>query len=97
MIVNRHAEKALVSMGHRMPVPASVIIHRLKSEPAPSGSKAIEVCQLKSAVGHPDGSNGDTVVVVIRDARVITAMLRRSWNQPFTPESMRVDEIERWK
>lgn len=35
-------------------------------------------------------SNGDTVVAIIRDKKVITYMFRRS-TQPFTPEALRVD------
>lgn len=34
-------------------------------------------------------SNGDTVIAIVRDKRVITYMFRRS-TQPFTPEALHV-------
>lgn len=97
MIVHRHAAKALVALTQRMPVPASVVIARLESTEAPDGSLAIEVCRLKFAVGNSTSSNGDSVVVIVRDGTVVTAMLRRSWNQPFNPAALRVDEVTSWR
>ena len=97
MMVNRHAEAALVALGDRLPVPASVILARLRAmEPEASRSSAIEVCRLQYAFGTSSSSNGDSVVVIIREGVVITAMLRRSWAQSFTPEALRVDTVERW-
>ena len=95
MKMRRHAEVALVAMGSRMPVPASVIIERLKNEPAPKTSTAIEVCRLQFAVGT-DRSNGDSVVVIVRKGTVMTAMLRRSWSQPFDPKHLRVQQVQSW-
>lgn len=98
MRVSYHAEDALVALTQRMPVPASVIIARLRAEPAPDHSIALEVCRLQYAVGEPHiGSNGDSVVVIIRNGRVKTAMLRRSYNQSFDPAVLRVDEFRTWK
>jgi hypothetical protein len=97
MKVHRHAEKALIAMGGRMPMPASAVIARLKDEPEPTSSLALEVCRLQFAVGASSSSNGDSVVVIIRGGTVITAMLRRSWNQPFTPAALRVDEVASWE
>jgi len=96
MIVHRHAEVTLEALTGKMPVPASVILARLREMPAPSGSLALEVCRMTIARGHPEASNGDSVVVVVRDGMAITAMLRRSWNQPFTPEKLRVDRVDTW-
>ena len=97
MIVHRHAEKALVAMTQRMPMPASVVIARLREMEPPDGSLAIEVCRLQYAFGNSEGSNGDTVVVICRDGMVITAMLRKSWSQSFSPAALRVDEVKTWK
>ena len=98
MKVNRHARNSLVALTQRMPVPASVILDRLAKMPAPPHSVAIEVCQLQYTFGDrgAGGANGDKVVVIIRDGKAITAMLRRSWNQAFTPEVLRVDEVATW-
>ena len=96
MRVNRHAEVTLIALTGKMPVPASVIIDRLRKMEAPAGSCALEVCRLQFARGDASTSNGDSVVVVIRNGAVVTAMLRRSWNQPFTPERLRVDEVASW-
>jgi len=96
MKVRRHAEVALVALTQDMPVPASVILHHLRRMEAPPTSAALEVCRMTIAHGGVE-SNGDMVVVIIRDGEVITAMLRRSWNQPFTPEALRVEAVMRWK
>jgi len=97
MIVTRHCEKALVALGPRMPVPASVVLARLRAEPTPASSTALEVCRLQFAYGAADASNGDAVVVIIREGVAVTAMLRRSYNQPFTPASLRVDAVQSWE
>ena len=96
MRVNYHAESKLVAMTQRLPIPASVIVARLRDLPAPEKSQAIEVCRLQYAVGGREGSNGDTVLVIVRGGNAITTMLRRSWNQEFTPEVLRVDEVIKW-
>lgn len=97
MLVHRHAEKALIALTQKMPVPASVVIERLKNEPAPAGDVAIVVCQMTMGHGRPfEGTNGDTVVVISRGGVAITAMLRRSWNQSFAADVLRVDEVVRW-
>lgn len=99
MRVTRHAETMLVALGPRLPVPASVIIAQLREAKAPSKTTAIEVCRLQYAFGSSDsgGSNGDSVVVIVRDGEVITAMLRRSWAQQFTPAALRVEEVVSWR
>jgi hypothetical protein len=86
-----------VALTQRMPVPASAVIARLRAMPDPSSSVAIEVCRLQCAVGDPASSNGDSVVVIARNGMVITAMLRRSWNQPFNAAALRVDEVQTWE
>lgn len=99
MIVHRHAEKSLVALGAKLPVPASVIIARLRAEPDPAHDTAIELCQLSFAHGpvhEPTGTNGNSVVAICRGGRVLTVFLRRTWNQPFTPEKMRVEECVSW-
>jgi hypothetical protein len=96
MNVRRHAEVTLVALNGKMPVPASVILSNLRKMEAPTGSAALEVCRMTMARGDRATSNGDSVVVIIRAGEVVTAMLRRSWNQPFTPERLRVDEVVSW-
>jgi hypothetical protein len=97
MRLNRHAEKALVALDRRIPGGSAKIIARLRAE-EPASSKAIEVCRLQWTFGCAEsgGTNGNSLVVIARDGVIVTAMLRRSWNQPFTPEAMRVDAVERW-
>lgn len=98
MIVHRHAEASLVALSQKMPQPASAILARLRAEQWPEGhSAAVIVARLGVAYGsRNEGSNGDTVVVIVRDNIAITAMLRRSWNQEFTPEVLRVNEVIDW-
>lgn len=103
MIVHRHAEKALVAMTQKMPVPASVVLAQLRAMPAlPPGRSRAMVMPLGRRLGEWSGdrndrqSNGDTVVIIQRDEIAITAMLRRSWDQQFTPEVLRVDEVIEW-
>jgi hypothetical protein len=97
MIVTRHCETALVSLGPRLPVSASAILARLRADPAPRSSLALEVCRLQYAIGEPDSSNGNSVIVIIRDGMAVTAMLRREWSQPFTPRALRVDAVRSWE
>jgi hypothetical protein len=96
MKISRHAEVSLVAMTGSLPVPASAIIERLSKTPAPEGRVALEVCRMTIPRGTPEGTNGDSVVVIIRDGIVVTAMLRRSWNQRFDPEALRVDRVLSW-
>lgn len=93
MMVGRHAEVALVALAER--VPSSAILSQLRRTPAPTGSLALEVHRMTMCHGERDASNGDSVVVIVRDGEVVTAMLRRSW-QPFTPAALRVDEVQSW-
>lgn len=102
MKVKTHARTALIALTQKMPVPAAVIIERLEKMEAPEHSVALEVCQMTmshgSASKHADrSSNGDSVIVIIRDGVVLTAMLRRSWNQEWTPAALRVSTIATWK
>lgn len=96
MNVHPHARDALVALNGRMPEPASVVLDRLAKMGAPANSTAIEVCQMTMSYGMSSSSNGDSVVVIVRDGQAITAMLRKSWSQPFTPEALRVDEVVSW-
>ncbi len=85
-----------MALTQKMPEPASVIIARLRAMEAPNHSVALEVARMTMTHGARElGSNGDSVVVIIRDGIVITAMLRRSWNQSFDPAVLRVDEVVR--
>lgn len=38
-------------------------------------------------------SNGDLVILIVRNHFPVTIMLRRSWNQPLTPKALDVREI----
>lgn len=38
------------------------------------------------------GSNGDLVILIVRNYRPVTIMFRRS-NQPLTPDALRVNEV----
>lgn len=98
MKVQRHARLSLIALTQKMPEPASVVLARLEKMEAPAHSMALEVARLQYALGDrgAGASNGDSVVVIIRGGEVITAMLRRSWNQAFTPEVLRVDEVRSW-
>jgi hypothetical protein len=90
MNVHRHAEKALIALGYPgLPVPASVIIDRLKKMEAPI------IKHVALVIGHynPAGTNGDTVVAILREGNVITVMLRWS-HQPWTLSALRVEAIE---
>lgn len=103
MKVRRHAEDALVALGPIMPMPASVVLDRLRRTDPPTRSTALEVCRMTMSHGdqsedlHQRSSNGDSVVVIIRDGIAVTAMLRRTWNQPFDPAALRVDEVASWQ
>lgn len=96
MRVSRHAEVSLVALSSDLPEPASVILARLRQMDAPAGSCALEVARMTMWLGSRSSSNGDSVVVIVRDGEAKTAMLRRSWNQPFTPAALRVDEVASW-
>lgn len=89
MNVHRHAEKSLIALGDRLPAPASVIIDRLKNMEAPDADHVALV------IGNcnPEGSNGDTVVAIVREGNVITVMLRWS-HQQFTPGVLRVERVQ---
>jgi len=66
-------------------------LERLYGDP---DAVAIDVATLPTIQHDGSGSNGDTVVVIVRGGEVTTVMLRRSWNQPFTPEALNVDRVE---
>ena len=55
---------------------------------------AIRLHQVPSIIGiaWSDRSNGDTIVGIIRDNRVVTIMLRRS-TQPHTPAAYNVRQV----
>ena len=99
MIVHRHAEVTLIALSAKLPRPASVYLQRLREMEAPEKDTAIELCQLEFAYGpvHEEfGTNGNSLRVIIRGGHVITAFLSRTWNQPPTPEALRVQEVQSW-
>jgi hypothetical protein len=95
--VNQHAEVRLRARltDASAKDPAGEVIGLLEALPGEPGSVAILVREY----GHPiylrDGSNGDQLVVIARGGEVHTVMLRRSWNQPFTPAALNVDKVVR--
>lgn len=98
MNVSTHAETALVALTQKMPVPASAVMARLRAEPTPAEDIAIVACRMTIAYGTPHvGSNGDTVVIIVRRGEAKTAMLRRSYNQSFAPEILRVGKVITWE
>lgn len=60
--------------------------------------KNLHECKNESSLPHKlrRESNGELVILIIRESKPITIMFRRS-DQPFTPEALRVDEIKIWK
>jgi hypothetical protein len=95
MLVHRHAEKSLVALTQKLPVPASVIINTLQRAPEPTKKLAVTL-SLGQSHGVPfQGSNGDTLVLIIADGMTITAYLRRSV-QSFDPATLRVDHVITW-
>lgn len=97
MKVHGHAEAALVALGDSMPMPASLILDRLRKMEAPATSAALEVCRMTMSRGAASSSNGDSVIVIVRNGAAVTAMLRRSWNQPFTLAALRVEAVAAWQ
>lgn len=61
---------------------------------SPIGSIAARVMRLTSMVGQAwsDRSNGDCVIAIIRDGKVITFMFRRS-SQPHNPQAYGTDKV----
>lgn len=61
---------------------------------------AIVLCRCKTQKGMTWGdyysreSNGDLVVMIVRNKEPQTIMFRRSWNQPLTCEALRVSAIQ---
>ena len=55
---------------------------------------AIILCQCdnKRVSDGYIGSNGDNVILIVRDRRPVTIMFRRS-NQPMTPQALRVESV----
>lgn len=93
MFVTAHARARLadrlgLTAGH-------LIADVLEARPGLAGHVAIEVAREPAYTAGKDGSNGDQVIVIARDGSVETVMLRRSWNQPFTPSALGVDTVER--
>lgn len=62
-------------------IPTAVILTRLEAHTGQEG-----------AYRTREESNGDLVVLIVRDAKPITVMYRRS-NQPLTPDSMHVRQV----
>jgi hypothetical protein len=55
----------------------------------PTDSCAVRVARYAETRGGLIGSNGDEAWAIMRDARIVTVMFRRS-NQPATPSALRV-------
>lgn len=49
-------------------------------------------CQMHYVRDGYIGSNGDLVILIVRDSRPVTIMFRRS-NQPLTAQALKVDEV----
>lgn len=93
MYVTGHARVRLSNrLGHTWADRLIDALERIDGEP---GNVAIEVATLPEVGYADDGSNGDRVVVIARDGSVETVMLRRSWNQPFTPAALSVQRCTR--
>lgn len=93
MFVTDHARYRLEG---RLGLPwADRLIAALERLAGEMGNVAIEVATLPEVGYADDGSNGDRVVVIARDGSVETVMLRRSWNQPFTPAALSVHRCTR--
>lgn len=95
MYVSQHAQDRLVArLGPRR---GSRLIDRLEdwcANTAAMDRVAIEVARLsESAAGA--GSNGDTVIAIVRSGLVETVMLRRS-SQTTTPATLGVDRVISW-
>lgn len=56
---------------------------------------AVILDKLEKPIPYTDDnqSNGDLVVLIVRNNFPVTIMLRRSWNQPLTPDALDVREI----
>ena len=59
---------------------------------------AVVLGQLETPIPYVDdkSSNGDLVLLIVRNNFPVTIMLRRSWNQPLTKEALDVREIRFW-
>ena len=57
-------------------------------------SEALQLLTLPAQVGRAwgDRSNGNTVVAIVRGAKLVTVMLRRD-NQPFTTAALKVAKV----
>lgn len=91
MFVSAHAHKRLQQrLGSVWAARIIAALERVNGEP---DNAAIEVAVLPYVVYDNDGSNGDRVVVIARGGEVTTVMLRRSFDQPWTPEALSVDRV----
>lgn len=90
--ISGHATERL--MGRLTDVDINSISDRAEyfADTHPTGSWAVLVYRCDAFMCDPTLSNGDSVVAIIRDGRVVTLMYRRS-TQPFTPEALRVDDV----
>jgi hypothetical protein len=93
-----HARERIAErLGVRLPIATQeAIAHKASTVAAASRGRSIAyaVHRLGYQAGTPWGesSNGDVVVAIIRDRRVVTYMLRRS-SQPHEPGCYGVDEV----
>lgn len=56
---------------------------------------AVILDKLEKPIPYTDDclSNGNLVILIVRNNFPVTIMFRRSWNQPLTPEALDVREI----
>lgn len=90
MYVSQHATARLAErLGADHAAKLVSLLERMTGEP---GNVAIEVHRIPPHSHGERGSlaQGDQVIVIVRDGSVDTVMLRRSWNQPFTPAALSV-------
>lgn len=73
-------------------VKATVAVVREAGLITPTEDLAIYAARLSASRAVACGSNGQNVVVMVREGKVATVMLRRD-NQPATRAALRVDRV----
>lgn len=98
-LTSRHAwERAAERLGVRLPPDTVSAIIANSDQVAASTKRGRSVAYVAHRFGYQVGtawgssSNGDLVVAIIREGKVVTYMLRRS-SQPLEPAALSVDEV----